>query len=67
MENVRNMSIRKCSSNCEYLTSFGYCMLSACLYPGRQNHVKIDDKTTSFNSGKKIIICPCCGTRIILD
>lgn len=67
MENVRNMSIRKCGRNCEYSTSLGDCSLSACLYPGRQNYVEIDDKTTSFNSGNKIIICPCCGTRIILD
>ena len=62
------MSMDKCgSANCEYLTNFGYCMLSACVNPKKRGGIFVSNKTTPIPNRTKTIICPCCGNEITIE
>lgn len=48
------MSMDKCGSiNCEYLTEFGYCMLSACVNPKKRGKIFFSSKTAPIELRQK--------------
>ena len=62
------MGMDKCgSNNCEYLTEFGYCMLSACVNPQKRGRVTVTNYTTPIPNRTRTITCPCCGNSITIE
>lgn len=62
------MGMDKCgSTNCEYLTEFGYCMLSACVNPQKRGKIFVSNRTAEIPNKTKTIICPYCGNTIMIE